>query len=153
MHRFPPLAVLCLLGLTFTLRAEPPRPTLTPPVRTIDLNKGESQEVELDGGKKVTVKLLDLRETRDEFRDAVRKAEATVMVGDEKVSLISANYRLPVTVAGVAKLENATDCKSVTRQVCGFESRRRQLHSTESEACCNLTPKVGGINVSSRIRS
>ena len=54
---------------------QPPAPTLAPPLRTVDLNVGESQEVELAGGKKVAVKLLDLKETRDELRDAVRRAE------------------------------------------------------------------------------
>lgn len=101
MNHHRPLGLLCTLVLALSLRAEPPRPTLTPPVRTIDLNKGESHDVELTGGKKVTIKLLELREDRDEFRDAVRKAEVTVEVAGQKVSLVSANYRLPLTVAGV----------------------------------------------------
>jgi murein DD-endopeptidase MepM/ murein hydrolase activator NlpD len=61
---------------------------------------GEAQEVEL-GGKKIAVKLLDLRETHDELRKAVRVAEVTVTVGGEKVSLVSGNYRLPATVGAV----------------------------------------------------
>jgi lysophospholipase L1-like esterase len=77
------------------------QPTLTPLVRTIDLNVGQTQEVELADGKKVAVKLLDLREERDDLRGAVRKAEVTVEVAGQKVTLVSANYRLPVTVAGV----------------------------------------------------
>jgi murein DD-endopeptidase MepM/ murein hydrolase activator NlpD len=91
------LTLLYPVGLT----AAPPEPTVTPLVRTVDLRVGESQEVELAGGKKVTVKLLDLKETRDELRNAVRVAEATVEVNGKKVTLVSANYRLPVTVAGV----------------------------------------------------
>ena len=78
-----------------------PEPTITPLVRFVDLNVGDAQEVELSGGKKVKVKLLDLKEVRDDLRDAVRKAEATIEIGGEKVTLTSANYRLPVTVAGV----------------------------------------------------
>jgi lysophospholipase L1-like esterase len=77
------------------------QPTLAPLVRTVDLNVGQTQEVELVDGKKVAVKLLDLREECDELRGAVRKAEVTVLVAGQKVTLVSANYRLPVTVAGV----------------------------------------------------
>ncbi len=83
------------------LRAEPPQPTLQPLMRAIDLNVGEAHEVELCDGKKANVKLLDLQETRDDLRDAVRRAEVQVEVNGQKMSLISANYRLPVTVAGV----------------------------------------------------
>src|ERR1700722_550092 len=95
------LATLALFVLVLPLQAEPPKPTLTAPMRTIDLNVGETQQVELSDGKKVSVKLLDLRETRDDFRNAVRKAEVTVEVAGAKVSLVSANYRLPLTIAGV----------------------------------------------------
>src|SRR5262249_55573154 len=67
----------------------------------IDLNVGETQVVELADHKKVRVRLLDLREARDELRNAVRRAEVRVQVADQEVTLVSANYRLPVTVAGV----------------------------------------------------
>ncbi len=80
---------------------EAPQPTLTPPMRTIDLNVGEVQEVELADGKKVRIKLLDLQETSDSLRNAVRKAEVKVEVAGTTVTLVSANYRLPLTVAGV----------------------------------------------------
>jgi murein DD-endopeptidase MepM/ murein hydrolase activator NlpD len=87
-------------------RAEKPRPggerpTLAPLFRTVDLNVGEAAEVELTGGKKVRVKLLDLEETHDDLRAAIRRAEVMVEVAGTKVSLVSANYRLPVTVGGV----------------------------------------------------
>src|SRR5262249_9217479 len=81
--------------------ARQPEPALAPPVRTIDVNMGERQEVELVGGKKVAVKLLDLQETRDDLRQAVRRAEVQAEVDGQKVSLVSANYRLPVTVGPV----------------------------------------------------
>jgi murein DD-endopeptidase MepM/ murein hydrolase activator NlpD len=95
------VALLVVLAQVLSLPAEPPSPTLTPLPRAVDLNVGESQEVELAGGKKVPVKLLELRETRDDLRHAVRRAEVQVEVGGQKVVLVSANYRLPVTVAGV----------------------------------------------------
>jgi hypothetical protein len=70
MCRALPVTVLALFGFPILLRAEPPRPTLTPLVRTIDLRVGEAQEVELAGGKKVAVKLLGLHEDRDDLRHA-----------------------------------------------------------------------------------
>jgi murein DD-endopeptidase MepM/ murein hydrolase activator NlpD len=72
-----------------------------PLLRAIELDVGESQEVVLCDGAKATVKLLDLKETRDELRGAVRHAEVTVEVNGERVTLTSAMYRLPQTVAGV----------------------------------------------------
>src|SRR5712692_6740397 len=95
------IVVFVLICLSDSLSAQPPQPTRTPRVRAIDLNLGESQEVELADGNKVVVKLLDLREERDELRNAVRRAEVTALVAGHKVSLVSANYRLPTTVAGV----------------------------------------------------
>jgi murein DD-endopeptidase MepM/ murein hydrolase activator NlpD len=101
MYRLNAVATLSILGLVLLLRAEPPKPTLLTPMRTIDLNVGETQQVELSDGKKVSIKLVDLRETHDNFRHAVRRAEVTVEVAGEKVTLVSANYRLPLTIAGV----------------------------------------------------
>lgn len=94
----PLLALLCSANLSV---AEPARSALVALLRTADLNVGESHEIELDGGKKAVVKLIDLKETRDELRNAVRVAEVTVEVNGRKATLVSGNYRLPVTVAGV----------------------------------------------------
>jgi murein DD-endopeptidase MepM/ murein hydrolase activator NlpD len=101
MNRLLPGGVLFLLCSPLLPAGEPPQPTLTPLVRNADLTVGEAQEVVLDGGKKITLKLLDVREERDDLRHAVRKAEATVEVAGTKVTVVSGNYRLPVTVAGV----------------------------------------------------
>lgn len=92
------VATLLLLG---PARAELPEPTLTPIHKTIDLNVGDSQDVELADGKKVRVKLLDLQETRDPLRKAVRAAQLKLEVGGETVTLASGNYHLPTTVGGV----------------------------------------------------
>ena len=74
---------------------------LPEPMRTVDLDLGESVTVSLPDGTKATVRLLDLKETRDSQRFAVRRAEVTVAVNDEKITIVSANYRLPVKIAGV----------------------------------------------------
>ncbi len=81
--------------------AEPPKATRTPLFVSVELNVGESQKVTLRDGSQATVKLVDLNETRDSLRGAVRSAVATVEVNGERVQLTSANYRLPNRVAGV----------------------------------------------------
>lgn len=78
-----------------------PIPTLKPSMRTVDLNVGESEKVILPDGKSITVTLIDLKETTDSLRNAVRVAEVGVEVGGKKATLVSANYRLPVEVGGV----------------------------------------------------
>ncbi len=93
------LAFACFTPLT--LSAQLPEPTLKASMRTVDLNVGEAQEVVMPDGKKVTVKLLNLKETRDALREAVRVAEVTVEINGVKLTLVSANYRLPTLVNGV----------------------------------------------------
>src|SRR6185369_7432053 len=94
--------ISCLsLLVVSSAQAELPVPKLEPLHVTADLNLGESQEVTLTSGKKVTVQVLDLMEQRDSLRGAVRKAEVKVLVDGKEVTLVSANYRLPVTVGEV----------------------------------------------------
>jgi murein DD-endopeptidase MepM/ murein hydrolase activator NlpD len=69
--------------------------------RTADLNVGEAQEVGLCDGSKATVKLLEVVETRDRVRSAIREARVKVEVNGKTTTLVSANYHLPVTFAGV----------------------------------------------------
>jgi len=97
--------------------AEPPEPTLAPLMSAVDLNIGESAEVPLSDGSRVRIKLLNLQETRDQFRDAVRRAEVTVDVAGRQLTLVSANYRLPETVGGVQ-----IDC-AITRGYCQNNSK------------------------------
>jgi len=78
-----------------------PLPKLQPLVRVIELDIGQTQVVELHDGSKATVKVLDLRETRDNICQAVRRAEVDVQVNGQTVTLVSATYHLPTTVAGV----------------------------------------------------
>jgi len=76
-------------------------PTVEPLLRVVDLNVGEQSEVVLSNGKTATVKLLDLEEIRDTLRSAVREARVTVEINGQKVTLVAAYYRLPVTVGDV----------------------------------------------------
>ena len=72
-----------------------------PLLRTIDLDRGESRLVELADGTRARVKLLDVEEERDGVRSAIRQARVRVEVNGRATTLISANYRLPITVGGV----------------------------------------------------
>jgi murein DD-endopeptidase MepM/ murein hydrolase activator NlpD len=68
--------------------------------RTLDLSIGETQEIELQGGK-VRVKLLGMNEIVDDVNGAVRRAEVKVEVNGEATTLVSGTYHLPVPLAGV----------------------------------------------------
>lgn len=97
------LLAIALSALTQPLlaSAQPPQPTRTPLGRSVDLNVGQSDQVKLSDGSTATVKLLDLQETRDTIINAVREARVKVEVNGQIVTLTSATYHLPVTVAGV----------------------------------------------------
>jgi murein DD-endopeptidase MepM/ murein hydrolase activator NlpD len=83
------------------LASRPDSKTDQPLLRTVDLNVGDIREVELSDGSKAKVKLLEIKETRDGLRSAIRQAKVKVEVNDKMITLVSANYRLPVTIAGV----------------------------------------------------
>src|SRR3954453_19909060 len=91
---------LLLLGLEAEGTVPSP-PTRAPRLRVVDLDVGESQQVELWDGTKARVKLLELVEQRDPIRDAVRQAQVRVEINGQAVELTSATYHLPRTVAGV----------------------------------------------------
>jgi hypothetical protein len=102
-HAFWNLTIVsALLSLSQHIAlGQPPEPTRTPLVRVVDLNVGESQEVVLCDGSKAKVKVLDVQETRDTVCDAVRAAQVNVEVNGKPMTLVSAMYHLPQTVAGV----------------------------------------------------
>jgi len=75
--------------------------TQIPLVSVADLNVAESQTVQLHDGSEGTIKLLGLKETRDNVCNAVRRAEVEIEVNGQTVSLVSSTYHLPITVAGV----------------------------------------------------
>lgn len=104
-------------------------PALTPLVRVVDLTVGESATVEICNGQKVEAKLVDLQETRDPIRQAVRSAMVTVQVDGEKITMESGMYNLPQRVAGVQ-----IDC-SITK---GYNS--------------NGTPTFWGLDKDARLR-
>ncbi len=76
-------------------------PRIEPLVRVVDLKIGQQATVELADGGTATVRLIDLKETRDPIRQAIRKTEVLVEVNGEPCTLSAGLYYLPVTVAGV----------------------------------------------------
>lgn len=95
------LSLLILFFIPAAAFGQLPTPTLNASVRTVDLNVGETEVVTMADGKKVAVRLVELKETRDPLRDAVRVAEATVDIDGVKATLVSANYQLPTPVGKV----------------------------------------------------
>lgn len=95
-----PLLPCCLLLACIALPAAAAAQT-EPLFRTVDLAIGESTEVELPGGKRVTVELRDARPSRDAVMKAIRSVEIDVVVDGKPLTLVSGLYRLPVPVAGV----------------------------------------------------
>ena len=97
--RYPALSLTCWLALhtlSQLVAAENAAPATLPLFRVVDLNRGEAAQITLSDGKKVDVKLLDVDETRDAIRSAVRLARVSVEIDGRKVMLDSGNYRLPV---------------------------------------------------------
>src|SRR4030095_14015969 len=83
------------------LAADTTSPATLPLFRLVDLNRGEAAQIALPDGKKVDVKLLEVDETRDAIRSAVRLSRVSVEINGREVMLDSGNYRLPVKFAGV----------------------------------------------------
>ena len=106
---------------------------MDPLLRAVDLEIGESAEVELSDGSLAKVKLVAVDETRDALRDAVRKAEVTVEVNGQTIQLEAANYQLPVAVGGVQ-----IDCTITS----GYLSNTtRNIWGLKKDARLRLWPK------------
>ncbi|MCO6457762.1 MAG: PKD domain-containing protein [Pirellulaceae bacterium] len=95
------MSILTLAGLGAAFGADPPPAAIDPLVRVVDLNVGETANVTLSDGSTVQLKLLDLRELRDDVCFAVRRAEVTVEVNGRRADLVSATYHLPQTAGNV----------------------------------------------------
>jgi murein DD-endopeptidase MepM/ murein hydrolase activator NlpD len=72
-----------------------------PLFRTLDIDAGATENVQLSTGKQATVKLLSISDTRDKARAAIREARAEVEINGSRATLSCGNYRLPVEVGGV----------------------------------------------------
>ena len=72
-----------------------------PLFRVVDIDVGAMESVQLSNGKRATVKLLAISDTRDKARSAIREARAEVEINGTRATLHCGNYRLPVTVGSV----------------------------------------------------
>ncbi len=122
--------ILCAAGAPL-LAAESWPPAIEPLFRTVDLNVGESCDVKLSDGKSAAVKLLDLKETRDDLRQAVRAALVTVEVNGQKATLAAGNYHLPVALGDVQ-----IDC-AVTK---GYVQSQENPWALDKDARLRLWP-------------
>lgn len=89
------LFVTCLAVST---QAEDLPAPLKPMFQVVDLDVGETVDVRFEDGSRVSVKLVDLKEVRDEVCFAVRRGEVTVEINGQPVQLVSATYHLPRSV-------------------------------------------------------
>ena len=92
--------ILCCFAADSLRAADPGRrkPSAAPQqplVRVVDMNVGETTQLELCNGQRVEVELLKLLERRDPIRQAVRSAMVTVKVDGAAITLESGMYNLP----------------------------------------------------------
>ena len=102
MKNFPIITAIACFLLFFLSSVE--SQTINPLRTVMDLDIGETQQVAFSNGKTVSVTVLDVQETRDILRDAVREARVKVRVDGKEVTLVSANYNLPKK-AGPVKID------------------------------------------------
>ena len=72
-----------------------------PLFNVVDLNRNESVHVRLSNGTELNVKLVEVRETRDPIRSAVRRVLVSVEIDGRQLTLSSGNYHLPVKFGNV----------------------------------------------------
>ena len=67
----------------------------------VELDVGESSEIELTNGEEVTLTLEGVEVLRDDLRGAIREVRVSVEVNGEKAIMGSGLYHLPVEVGGI----------------------------------------------------
>jgi murein DD-endopeptidase MepM/ murein hydrolase activator NlpD len=72
-----------------------------PLFRSVDIDVGGTEQVQFSDGKRATVKLLSISDTRDKARSAIREARAEVEINGSRATLSCGNYRLPVALGEV----------------------------------------------------
>ena len=76
-------------------------PSIKPLVAVVDLDLDEEQMVTLSDKSQVKVKLVKLNETRDPIRQAVRRAEVSLLINGQPITVLSGMYNLPKTIGKV----------------------------------------------------
>ena len=112
------------------------RTGVIPLVRVVDMDVGETQELELHDGTKRSVKVISCQEIRDDVRNAVRQADVIVEVDGKKIELRSAMYNLPKTIANTQ-----IDCP-ITKDY--LSNSNRDAWSLEKDVRLRLWPAGSG---------
>lgn len=68
---------------------------------TVDIDVGETVTVTLTDGSETEVTVFEVEEERDPIRGVLRRADVTLEINGEPVTLSAGLYNLPVAVAGV----------------------------------------------------
>src|SRR5688572_25527743 len=89
------LSFVAIFSLATIAKASDP---LTPLLRAVDLNIGESADVTLHDGSVAHVTVMAVHPINDSVFGAVRQVDVTVSVNGKKKTIRSGNYNLPVTV-------------------------------------------------------
>ncbi|NNE92659.1 MAG: PKD domain-containing protein [Verrucomicrobiales bacterium] len=93
-----PLSLLCVLILIFVFAQKNKQVKETvPPFETFDLNIGESFKT----GKGTKITLVSVQEPAGKVWSEISRAEVTVSVDGEEISLVAGMYRLPQTIGSV----------------------------------------------------
>ncbi len=127
----PVFCILIFASLPLANGEEPPLDSL---FQSVDLDVGQSREVVLRDGTKVTLRLLDLKEERDPVRDALRGAALTVEVNGVRGTIPCATYNLPTDLGGVR-----IDCPVVK----GYLRSYSNYWSIERDARFRIWPAKG----------
>jgi murein DD-endopeptidase MepM/ murein hydrolase activator NlpD len=127
------LGIICLTGLLPILSCK--SSSLKRLNVVVELDVGESKEVELINGDIVNLSLIDINLVRDSLRKGIRAAYITVIIDGEKIVLGSGNYNLPVTV-GKVKI----DCP-VIKEITATSSYYAKDAVLQSDARFRLWPK------------
>ncbi len=92
------LAIVSMALSTMQCRAED---ATAPLHKTVDIKIGETVSVELTDKSIARVRVIDLQETRDSVRNAIRRANVRLEINGVEGTLISGNYQLPKVINGV----------------------------------------------------
>jgi murein DD-endopeptidase MepM/ murein hydrolase activator NlpD len=90
-----------IMSNLFVLLLVKASPEVRPLHTVVELKIGEEVEAKLVDGPAARVKLLEVKETRDSVRSALREARVKIEINGKQTTLVSGNYRLPVVIGGV----------------------------------------------------
>jgi murein DD-endopeptidase MepM/ murein hydrolase activator NlpD len=123
---------MCLLSVLFFLLFASLTPAQQPLFHTVDVDVGATERVQFSDGKRATVKLLSISETRDKVRSAIREARVQVEINGSRSTLSCGNYGLPVNLGEVQ-----VDC-TATRAY--YQNTNRDHWGLEKDARLRLWP-------------